>query len=329
MLSWSTYFMCEELKKRGYSTISFDNQFIVHVSKNDKHFYIHAGNGPREQMATYMLCRNKYTMKQVVTKFGFPTSKFMKITPKTTDDVSQLQFPLVLKPLDRFGGTGVVVGIISLEDVRKYFEKHPTYEEALAEEMLEGEDTRILIVRGKFFAGAKRIPAFVNGDGAHTIQELVWIENERRAKIKADDEKNQTYTTDLDLILFDDDSLSLLQETGLSAQSIPKVGQRVFVRKNANTSTGGISIDVTDQVGPEIRSQCEQLAEVLDMGLAGIDVMTKDLSKPLNIEERSGIIEVNSSPGLDLHILTDEGQRHNPVPLIVDEIEEYLAKEDK
>src|SRR5258708_7817530 len=306
MVSWSTHFMCEELKRRGYSVITFDNQWVVYVSKGARHFYIHAGNGPREQSATYILCRNKYTMKQVITKFGFPTAKFVKLTPNNIDKANQLQFPLVLKPLDRYGGIGVVVGLHSLEEVREYFAKRPTYTAALAEEMLVGEDTRILIVQGKFFAAAKRIPAFVEGDGTHTIKELVDSENMRRAKIKNEDEKNETYTTDLDLIQFDDDSQTLLKESGLTEKTVPDDGERVFVRKNANTSTGGISIDVTDDVCEEIRKECERGGEVLDMGLAGIDIMTTDLHRPLNIEEHSGIVEVNSSPGLDLHILTDE-----------------------
>lgn len=327
MISVSTYFMCEELKKRGYTITTFDNKWVVHVAKGDDHFYIHAGNGPREQSATYILCRNKYTMKQVISKFGFPTSKFIKLTKDTIDLVNQLQFPIVLKPLSRYGGTDVVVGVTTQGDVRNYFTDRPQYEAVLAEEMLQGEDMRVLIVQGKFFAAAKRIPAFVVGDGKSTIAELVKTENNRRIALKKKDERFHTYTTDLDPILFDDQAEIVLQRVGLSPQSVPSQGERVFVRNNANTSTGGISVDVTDDVCQEIRAECERIAKCLDMGLAGIDVMTSDLSKPLNINEGSGIIEVNSSPGLDLHILTDEGQRRNPIPLIVDEIEEYTKME--
>src|SRR5258708_33743954 len=101
MLSPTTYFMCEEFKKRGYSITTFDNKWVVLVSKGEKHFYIHAGNGPLEQSATYILCRNKYTMKQVISHFNFPTSPFVKVNRDDISPILKLKFPVVMKPLSR------------------------------------------------------------------------------------------------------------------------------------------------------------------------------------------------------------------------------------
>lgn len=325
MLSPTTFFMCEELKKRGYTITTIDSQWIVLVSKGKQHFYIDVANGPPSRSPTYVLCRNKYVLKQVISYFQFPTAAYVKVTPATIGEAKKLRFPVVVKPLSGFGGADVVVGVSDLEAIEAYFRKRPQYKEAMVEETLKGQDTRILIVRGKFFAAVQRQPAFIITDGKSSIETCILKENERRSELKRQDRSKNTFTTDLELILYDDQVTATIAEAGHTKDSILPAGMKLFVRKNANVSTGGISIDVTDQVCAGMRKQCEEIAEALCRTLIGIDVMSEDLSRPLDIKNGSGVIEVNSSPGLDLHVLTDEGQRRNPIPLIIDEIEEDLA----
>jgi len=321
----SVYFLKQELVSRGYSFHLFPESNLFFAKKNDVSFFSSSTKTQVQSGMGFWISEDKYLTKQVLEFNGLPTARGVKLTADSVERTQFLTFPIVMKPLNLSGGRDVSVGISSKDDVLSYIKKHPIYTHVLAEEMLVGEDVRILIVKGKFFAAVKRRPAFVIGNGIHTIEELVKIENKRRARIFSEDEKNQTYTTDLDLILFDSDAKSCIKEQSRTEASILPRGEQFFVRKNANTSTGGISVDVTDNVCLEIREQCEAVAKTIALTLAGIDIMTTDLSRPLSNDEKSGVVEVNASPGIYLHILTDEGQRRNPAPLIIDEIEEYFS----
>lgn len=322
MIRRTPYFLKKELEQRGFVVTTYDDPYLLHIEKNGKTLFIHAAK-TLASAAQFFICKDKYLTSQVLHAFGFAMPKGIKINKTQIANTASLQFPVVVKPLLLSGGEGIEIGVKDQHGIEEYFQTH-AYEDVLVEEMLAGDDTRILIIRGKFFAAAQRLPAFVTGDGIHSISELIDTENKKREVIKKSDEENATYSNDLDLILFDDHTLETIAEAGLTPQSIIDAERRVFVRKNANTSTGGISIDVTDQVGAEIRSECERIASSLGMTTIGIDIMTTDLSKALNLKEGSGIVEVNASPGLDLHILTDEGQRRDPVPLIVDEVVDFF-----
>jgi len=328
MITPSTWFIKQEFEKRGYVVKTFDSIFLLLAEKDGKHFFTHVSKTV-QQTTSYLICKNKYLTRQVMAQFGYPNPKFQLLKKDEPIVLSGLQFPVVIKPLLLSGGEDVALSITSVEEIEAYRKAHPQYSELLLEETLKGNDTRVLIIRGKFFAAVQRRPASVVGDGTHTVEALVRIENERRAKLKEDDARNNAYTTDLELIVFDDEARHVLIDAGYTDQSVVPNGIRIEVRKNSNVSTGGSSIDVTELVCKETQALCEKLAKDLRMTTVGIDIMTEDLSKPLDSNPSWGIVEVNSSPGLDLHILTDEGQRRNPVPLIVDEIEEYLQKQEK
>lgn len=328
MLSVSSWFLREELIARGFTVETFDNPLLLRAEKHGHFLYTH-GSKTLTSASEFFICKQKYLAKQIMLRNGIATAHAELIHKSNPVLPPSLRVPLVLKPRDGEGGKDIVIGITTNEMVSSYFETHPHYDDVLAEELLLGQDTRILIIRGKFFAAVQRTPACVIGDGIHTIRQLVGLENNRRTVLKETDEQRQTYTTDLDLIVFDQTSTGVLQEQGKDEEMIPLLSERVFVRKNSNVSMGGTSVDVTEQVGEAIQRECERLASVLGMTTVGIDIMTTNLSQPLNVEKSSGVVEVNASPGLDLHILTDEGTRRNPVPLIVDEIEEFLTAQGK
>lgn len=322
----TTFLLKLELETRGYQVTYFEGTQLCLVEKGGKRFFFSSSKTQLQNQMSFWIAQDKYLTKKVLKLASLPTAKGVKMINGDTSPTEKMQFPLVIKPLDKSGGEGVHVGVRSIEEISKYLAEHSQYKEILAEEMLEGEDVRILIVGGKFFAAVKRIPAHVIGDGIHTIFELVENENKRRSALFNKDREGNTFSSDLDLIVFDEEAQSVVRSQGCAPESIPSAGERFFVRKNANTSTGGVSVDVTDDVCMGIRTQCEAAASSLMMTLAGIDIMTKDLSRPLSLLEKSGIVEVNASPGLDLHVFTDIGTRRNPVPLIVDEIEEYFQK---
>jgi cyanophycin synthetase len=48
----------------------------------------------------------------------------------------------------------------------------------LVEELFKGKNYRVLVVGGKMVAASERVPYGVTGDGKHTVNELIAIENQ-------------------------------------------------------------------------------------------------------------------------------------------------------
>ena len=91
-----------------------------------------------------------------------------------------------------------------------------------------------------------------------------------------------------------------LEALGKRLRSVPGPGERVPLRAVSNFSSGGEAEDVTDLVCGATVELCRRVAAELRIALAGIDVITRDIGRPLG--ETGGVInEVNTCPGLHLH----------------------------
>ena len=112
---------------------------------------------------------------------------------------------------------------------------------------------------------------------------------------------------------------SNLKEKGLTPKSVPKKGEKVFLRYNSNLSTGGDSIDITEQLHPSIKKiAMKVLKSISGLRYAGIDLVIKTpLSSPLGPEDYR-IIEVNNMPGIRGHHMPCKGKARNPAGAILD-----------
>lgn len=88
-----------------------------------------------------------------------------------------------------------------------------------------------------------------------------------------------------------------LRHHGLTLRSIPANGERIFLLDNANLSTGGDSVDVTEYVHPEFRKIAARLTRDMGLRLCGVDLIV-----PGDIREKPAaywVLEINAAPGLD------------------------------
>ena len=92
-------------------------------------------------------------------------------------------------------------------------------------------------------AAALRIPANVKGDGTLTVQQLIDKEN-------ADPRRGYGHENVLTEIAVDRDTLDLLAKLNYTLETVPQKDEQVFLKSTANLSTGGTSVDVTDQCAP-------------------------------------------------------------------------------
>ncbi|WP_062309614.1 cyanophycin synthetase [Polynucleobacter sinensis] len=209
--------------------------------------------------------------------------------------------PVVLKPKDGNQGKGVVANIQTEAEVRAGFEVTQGFgRETIVERYLPGADYRLLVVGNRLSAAARREPAQVVGDGKHTIAELVELENKNPLR-------GDGHATALTKIRFDDIALAHLASNNLTPQYVPKTGERVLLRHNANLSTGGTATDVTDDVHPDVAASAIAAAQMIGLDIAGVDILCEAIYKPLEAQG-GGIVEVNAAPGLRMHLKPSYGK---------------------
>ena len=159
------------------------------------------------------------------------------------------------------------------------------------EEYFPGREYRFLVIDFQVRAIAFREPANVVGDGVHTIQQLIDKKNENRG----DD-----YTHPLLKIKVDYEVLRHLKAQNLTIENIPEKGQKIFLRKNSNLSTGGDSIDVTDQMPDYYKEVATAAARSAGLKIAGIDIIIKDLEEIPSADQYI-VVELNAPAMLSMH----------------------------
>ena len=213
-------------------------------------------------------------------------------------------WPVVTKPLAGNHGRGVTTDISNMEDLGSGFEAalarvRDNSGAVLVESYIKGEDHRILVIGGKMVAAARRRPAHVTGDGKSTIQQLIDKEN-------SDPRRGVGHENLLTQIDVDEQTLRILEQAGLTLESVPKPTEMVFLKSTANISTGGTATDLTDEVHPEIKFQMERIGRLVGLDVIGIDLLAETLTKPLE-QQSAGVVEVNAGPGFRMHMAPTHG----------------------
>ncbi|AKP88957.1 cyanophycin synthetase [Achromobacter ruhlandii] len=243
------------------------------------------------------IAQDKDLTKMLLDAAGVPVPLGRSVT--TAEDAwaaaQELGGPVVVKPRDGSQGRGVAVNIETRERVIQAFEvAEEISSEVIVERYIPGHDFRLLVVGGALVAASRRDPPQVTGDGVHTIRQLV-------EQVNADPLRGDGHATSLTKIRFDDIALATLKKQGFDAESVPAPGTLIFLRNNANLSTGGSATDVTDEVHPEMAARAVSAARMIGLDICGVDVVAESVHYPLE-EQNGGVVEVNAAPGLRMHL---------------------------
>ncbi|HBC05910.1 MAG TPA: cyanophycin synthetase, partial [Aequorivita sp.] len=222
-------------------------------------------------------------------------------------------FPLVVKPVGGNHGRGITVNIKNYEDALVAFHAAKNVSsKVIIEKYITGEDYRLLVINNVLVAAAKRTPANVVGDGKTTIKELV-------DEVNKDPRRGYGHENVLTKITINDLTKTIIAAKGYTEDSVPNQGEIVILKDTANLSTGGTAEDVTDIVHPSNVSMAERISKIIDLDICGIDIMTTDISKPL--EETGGaVLEVNAGPGFRMHLAPTTGLPRNVAAPVVDKL---------
>lgn len=213
-------------------------------------------------------------------------------------------FPIVIKPLDGNHGRGITIDINSWEAAEEAYDAaREVSRQVIVERYYRGRDHRVLVVNGKVVAVAERVPAHVKGDGKSTIEELI-------EKTNQDPRRGEGHDNVLTKIEVDRTSWQLLEKQGYTLTTVLPEGEICYLRATANLSTGGTAVDRTDDIHPENIWLAQRVAKIIGLDIAGIDVVTADISRPLR-EVDGVIVEVNAAPGFRMHVCPSEGIPRN------------------
>lgn len=243
------------------------------------------------------IAQDKDLTKMLLDAAGVPVPMGRSVT--TAEEAwaaaEELGGPVVVKPRDGSQGRGVAVNIESRERVIQAFEvAEEISSEVIVERYIPGHDFRLLVVGGALVAASRRDPPQVTGDGVQTIRQLV-------DQVNADPLRGDGHATSLTKIRFDDIALATLKKQGFEADSVPPSGTLIFLRNNANLSTGGSATDVTDEVHPEMAARAVSAARMIGLDICGVDVVAESVLYPLE-DQNGGVVEVNAAPGLRMHL---------------------------
>ena len=307
----STQALLFDLIQQGISTELLDENDQFLALKFGEHLeYVKNGNmTSHDQYISPLIMENKVVTKKVLAKAGFNVPKSVEFT-RLEEAVAHYRLfegrAVVIKPKSTNYGLGITIfqqGVTNRDDFAKALEiAFREDKEVMVEDYLVGTEYRFFVLGNETLAVLLRVPANVTGDGIHSVRELVAAKNSD--KLRGDGSRSP-----LKKIALGEIELLQLKEQGLTPDSVPAKGQYVQLRANSNISTGGDSIDMTDEMHESYKQLAVGIAHAMGAKVCGVDLIIPDLTQPAQPSLRSwGVIEANFNPMMMMHIFPYQGK---------------------
>jgi cyanophycin synthetase len=305
----STGSIVQEAKRRGIPVLRLDpRRSLVQLGHGKYQRRIWATVTSETANIAVEVAKNKELTNRLLHEVGIPVPRGQ--TVGTTDEAiraaSRIRYPVVLKPGDGNHGRGVCINLTTDDEVEEFFPvalRESRSGQVIVESYISGKDYRILVVDNQVVAVAERVPAHVTGDGTHTVQELIDITN-------SDSRRGVGHEKILTRIQVDEQTHEVLERAGIGLNDVPAEGTFVQLKLTGNMSTGGTSIDRTDDIHPDNVEIARQAAMVVGLDIAGIDFIAEDIAQSVR-QTAGAIVEVNAGPGFRMHTHPTEGHpRH-------------------
>jgi len=320
-LGVSTFNICKEAKKRGIpiQRIGEDSIFQLGYGKYSK--IIQATMGNDTSAIAVGIAQDKLLTKQILGMHCLPVASGMKVKSKVDalSSAKDIGYPVVIKPEFGNQGKGVIVNIKNEKQLSDAYELlvKDFKEDIIIEKFISGRDYRVCSVYGDIVAVSERIPPYIIGDGISTIEKLINTTNE-------DPRRGEGHEKELTKIKIDDRLTEYLKQKGYTLKAVLPEKEKLFLKDNANLSTGGFALDCTDLICEENIEICKRAASAIGLDICGVDIICEDISKP--ITDGGGIIEINAAPGIRMHHNPCIGSSRNVAGHIVDKLFKDIPK---
>lgn len=299
-------------RKLPFEIIDTDNN-LISVVYNNKEFIIHEGTiSDANSLISYWISNDKWMTRQFLHRKKISHAKGILL--KRGFEIGSLEcahLPAVVKPADTDHGIAVATNIKTRNELLSAIENAFKFsEKVIVEEFFTGQEYRFLVIDFYVRAIACREPANVTGDGMQTIQQLIDKKNVGRGV---------DYRHPLLKIKVDDEVKRHLSALSLNTETILKAGEKVYLRKNSNLSTGGDSIDVTEDIPDFYKEVAIRAAQSAGLKIAGIDIIIKGLDITPSPENYI-VVELNAPAMLSMHNFPYIGENRHVEKYVLDSI---------
>ncbi len=312
----STQLLLREAVKRGVSFEILDRkENFIRLKKGDNMQYVkQATKTSLDNYASILAMENKLVTKKILEEHGIRVPRGLEYT---SADAAKADFlfhrgkAIVVKPNQTNFGLGITIlkentGENTYQRAVDIAFEHDTT--ILIEEFIAGKEFRIFVIGDEVAGILHRVPANVTGDGTRTIRELVELKNQ-------DPLRGKGYRTPLEKIRLEEAEAIFLKQQGRDFDTVPAKGEVVYLRENSNISTGGDSIDFTDDVPDSYKQIAVRAARALNVKITGLDMIIQDIkiTHPMTSSHRMSweiqeatadnyaIIELNFNPAIHIH----------------------------
>jgi D-alanine-D-alanine ligase-like ATP-grasp enzyme len=216
-------------------------------------------------------------------------SKNQRSAEKARDYAQSIGYPVFIKPNHLSQGE-LVCKAYNNADLLNFAQQIFEVDHVLlVEQTCIGADYRVVVLDDQVISAYERCPLSVEGDSVHTINELLQLaksglqhQNRPNSEIQVDDQRIDVR----------------LRELGITRTTVLAKGHKEWLLDNANLSTGGSSVDVTETIHPSFKKIAIDATAAMGLRLAGVDILCPNLANDAQ-EQPWVIIEMNASPGLD------------------------------
>lgn len=265
---------------------------------------------------TVPICRSKLMTRWAVSRYS--NVRMPDTILYATDDVAyeflERVGSVVVKPQDGAHGNGVTVDVRTrdaLDQAVIIAREASDSGTVLLQQMVHGDDVRILVIDGRIVAATYRLPPTVVGDGTHTIRELIMRENESNP-----DRGTRPYDKRLNAI----NITAAERYLGEQLDEVIDAGVTRAVVGTANIGTGGEAHECLSELPEAMKRDALAAAAAARAFICGVDFMYDRES------DEYYLIEMNSSPSFGLHASPSKGA---PVDVVVEYVDALLARYDK
>ena len=313
----STQAIVDEAASRDIPVMRLNEQSLMQLGQGMYQQRIRATMTSKTSALAVDIAGDKKLTNRLLASAGLPVPRSQ--TVETEDEAvaaaHRIGFPVVTKPVDGNHGRGVGLDLRNDRAVRTGFKralKEARRPVVVVESFVSGNDYRVLVVGGRMVAVAERVPARVEGDGRHSVRQLVEVANR-------DPRRGIGHEKVLTRIRIDETAGELVRAQGYGLDDVPPKGELVKLAATGNMSTGGISIDRTFEAHEENVEIAEEAARVVGLDVAGIDFLAPDISLPVR-ETGGAIVEVNAAPGFRMHTHPTDGEAQYVAKAVIDEL---------
>jgi len=300
-LELSTQLLLREAVKRGIKIEILDRKenFVRLMKDGNVQYVKQATKTSLDSYANILAMENKLVTKRILAEHGIrvPAGNEYTDLARAIADFSVFQGKaVVVKPNQTNFGLGISILKENLD--RETFERAVEiafeYDTTiLIEEFVSGKEFRFFVIHDEVVGILHRVPANVKGDGIRTVSELVELKNQ-------DPLRGKGYRTPLEKIQLGEAEAMFLKMQGMDFDTVPKNGETVYLRENSNISTGGDSIDFTDDIPDSYKQVAIRAAHALNVVITGLDIIIPDIMAEAN-DLNYAIIELNFNPAIHIH----------------------------